>query len=156
MVNFIKRSSKRDNNSNKSQCKKHQKHKQSPGVCSLCLREKLSQISAYSSSSRTNTTSTPSNYSSSSDISSLSSYYSSASSVSSCSSPLHGYNHNVLQKSRSLAFLPTRIKRSKDNYNYEKKRSGFWSNLFFGSTSSNRNIEDTLMRSRTVRDQRVH
>lgn len=156
-------------------CKKHPKHRQSPGVCSLCLKERLSQLSAASSFRATSAATRPS----CSTSSSLSSYYSS-SSASSCSSPaLLSYSYrfgrgdgtegsrsgpmsfvksanNVLNKSRSLAFVPR--SRRRDGGENKKKASGFWSKLLLRRPTS-KPVEDnnSFMQSRTVGETtRVH
>lgn len=146
-------------------CKKHPKHKQSPGVCSLCLQKKLSKLPT--SNSRATYTTTVSSCSSS-YISSLSSYYSS-SSASSCSSPLHGYcftrdgskgskclfftrSNNMIQKSKSLAFVFRMTSNYKKSSCDEKKKYGFWSKFILRRPSSTRRLEGTLLHSRTIRE----
>lgn len=151
-------------------CKKHPKHRQTPGVCSLCLKERLCQLSATSRSHAASTTTR----SSCSTSSSLSSYYSS-SSASSCSSPSLSYSYpfvtqektgsmsfvmganNVLQKSRSLAFVPRMRRRDGSGGggdDHKKKGRGFWSKLFLRRTSKRMdqdNNNSTFMQSKTVR-----
>lgn len=151
-------------------CKKHPKHQQSPGVCSFCLREKLTKLLA--SSSRCNAISCVVNSScSSSSLSSLSSSYYSAS-ASSCSSPVHRHHYrmasderglsssmtffrsgkNVLNKSRSVAFITRRRNEGEVvAMDRGKKKSGFWSKLL---RPRSKRIDGDLVHSSTMT--RVH